>query len=373
VKVIDSTPRGIMYDASGTDSDKIPREGAAIAANWVMPAGWGRGTGHRFGSMPEAYFRASVHEIGHAMSLEHNLNNQQFMDTSDTLAQAGERSPPSFPDNIKWSFADDDIRRLKHWPDVFVRPGGSPFGSSHTTPAVSPPDNAVDLPDVKLTVTPVQSEVPLGAPVRLELSLRNNTKKGGVSVQVPADIGLKSGYIQGTVTSAAGVAKSFRSIVVHDGGELTVLDPGEEVTTSVTLLRGAEGALFASTGLFDINVEVKWDLQDAVASVVGATTVLVTGPQDASHAAAAHKLLTSPDAHLVLVLGGDHLKNGIEAIQTALKDKTLRPYYGSIEAKRLATMRFKDRKPDVDVARELMDSKNIVTSSENKKLQKLLK
>lgn len=43
VRLLDSTPRGIMYDAFATDSNHVPREGAAIAANWIIPktAEWG--------------------------------------------------------------------------------------------------------------------------------------------------------------------------------------------------------------------------------------------------------------------------------------------------------------------------------------------
>jgi hypothetical protein len=368
VKTIDSTARGIMYDAYGTDSDNIPHEGVAVATSWKITPGWGRVSGRRFGAVPEAYFRAAVHEIGHALSLEHNLNNQHFMDTSNIIAAAGQTTPPPFPDNIKWSFADDDIRRLKHWPDIFVRPGGSPFGSSHATPSVSPPDNAIDIPDVELSVTPTISEVPLGAPVRLELKLRNTSGEGDFPIQVPADIGLRSGFIQGTVITPAGVSKTFSSIFINDDSAYKVLAPGEEAIASITLLRGAEGALFASTGLYNISVEVKWDVEDAVASVVGYTTVLVTGPKDASHAAAAHKLLACPDAHLVLVFGGDHLKDGISAIQAALKDDTLRPHYAVVEARRLAT-RFEDREPDIDAAKKLVEGNIVVTKSENQKLQ----
>jgi hypothetical protein len=133
-------------------------------------------------------------------------------------------------------------------------------------------------------------------------------------------------------------------------------------------LRGAEGALFASTGLYNVSVEVKWDVEDAIASVVGNTTVPMTGPKDASHAAATHKLLACPDAHLVLVLGGDYRKDDISAIQAALKNDTLWPHYAVVEARRLAT-RCEDREPDIDAARKLVEGSIVVTKSGNQKLQ----
>ncbi|KAH8731596.1 hypothetical protein GQ44DRAFT_767455 [Phaeosphaeriaceae sp. PMI808] len=113
----------------------------------------------------------------------------------------------------------------------------------------------------------------------------------------------------------SGNGGAFRSIVVSDGGAYKILAPGHEIIGSVTLLRGAEGALFPSSGLYDVKIEIEWDLEDIAASVIGSATVLVTGPKDASYAAAAHKLLTSPNAYLVIVLGGDHLDQDVVAIQ----------------------------------------------------------
>ena len=62
---------------------------------------------------------------------------------------------------------------------------------------------------------------------------------------------------------------------------------------------------------------------------------MVTPPVDDAHAEAALKVLTTPDALLTLALGGDHLDEGIEAIQAALDNPVLRPHFAYIEAKRV--------------------------------------
>jgi len=54
------------------------------------------------------------------MGLQHNPVNSIMMDTAK-VAGLGVATP--FPDNIVMSFAADDRHRLRHWPDLVVRPG----------------------------------------------------------------------------------------------------------------------------------------------------------------------------------------------------------------------------------------------------------
>jgi hypothetical protein len=79
-----------------------------------------------------------------------------------------------------------------------------------------------------------------------------------------------------------------------------------------------------------------------------------------------HKLLTTPDAHLVLVMDGGHLKEGEEAIQQAVEDETLGPYYAAVEAKRLAQP-FRERGSEYGKAQKLMDRKKQVVMSDMEK------
>lgn len=109
---------GWMYDRAGA----VAREGFMVASHWVVPTEplWGRAQGKRFGTVAPAYFRTALHELGHAMGLQHNPVNSIMMDTAK-VAGLGVATP--FPDNIVMSFAADDRHRLRHWPDLVVRPG----------------------------------------------------------------------------------------------------------------------------------------------------------------------------------------------------------------------------------------------------------
>jgi len=364
VRELDSTSRGIMYDAYAGDSNNVPREGCAIASHWVIPNSqqWGTVQGMRFGAATAPYFRTAVHETGHAMGLYHNTADNGFMNTTDTIA-ANSLSPGSavFPGNVLWSYNADDAARLRHMPDVYVRPGGTPFGTSYATTPISPPDQVLDMEGVEVTVSPLLDAVPLGAPVRVAIRL---AASGNGAVEVPSTVSLRSGCVRGEVTDPTGVVRTFSPLVLClDDVPRRVLSKGQGVSDSLTLLRGGQGALFPVPGAYRIRVEVRWDVGDVEVTAAGSANVMVTPAADDEHARAAMKVLSTPDTLLTLVLGGDHLKEGISAIQAALESKVLRPHYAHVEAKRLAR-RFGTRKPDLKAAAKLIDDAAVLSPAE---------
>ena len=139
----------------------------------------------------------------------------------------------------------------------------------------------------------------------------------------------------------------------------------------MTLMRGAEGSLFGLVGVHEVHVEVHWESDEMIAHVAGSGMVMVTGAVDASYASAAHKVLSTPDAHLVLAIGGDHLTDGMEAIQAALESPVLRPHIAVVEAKRLGR-RFGKRKPNIKAATAMVDAATAMSGTELGSLEKIV-
>jgi hypothetical protein len=359
--------RGIMFDEASGGPDGVPREGLMIASHWMIPdeEAWGLVRGMRMGATM-AYFRTAVHETGHAMGLaHHNDFDTTIMRSTDAIAKSStEAGSPPFPNNIKWSFASDDEHRLRHWPDLVVRPGGLPFTSGNLSPG-----NRFESDKHRLEVTPLMASVPLGAPVRVEVKL-TNTSRGDASG--PATLSLSSGPVHGRVIDRSGTVRPFSPLTINETtGTNQVLKPGESVDASLTLCGGGGGPLFPTPGAYRVVVEAHWRDHGLSMFSVGETAVTVTAAVDRDHAETARRLLTTPDTLLTLAFGGDHLTEGIAAIGAALGNEILRPHFAWIEAKRIGT-RFGARMPDLSAAAALIDETTVMSSDEREKADQLL-
>lgn len=313
---------------------------------------------------------SDVHATGHAMGLVHDTVDNGCMHTTDVMAASAPAGTP-FPNNRQWSSASDDQQRLRHYPDVLVRSGGTACGSaSTTTPPITPTDTTVTVHGLVLRVSPLMVAVPLGAPVRVHLELVNVT---GERILAPATLSMKTDFLRGTVVDAAGSWRTFPPLLrCQEEHSLQALEPGKALTQSLTLLRGGQGALFPTPGVHRIIVEVCWEVHGAEYRVTGETSVMVTAAVDEAHAQAAQKVLSTPETLLILVLGGDDLPEGLEAIQTALHNPVLRPHFAYIEAKRLA-VRFGQRPADLQAAAALLDNTTVMSAAEVKKAAMLTK
>ena len=367
----DNGESGYMYDVVAFRENALRREGLMVASDWIVPdkPKWGLVRGMRAAKTVN-YFRTALHELGHAMGLRHNLANNGFMNTSEEIANHGTPDHP-FPNNIMWSFAADDEHRLRHWPDLVVRPGGTPPESGDRTPTT-----AFKSERHRLDVSPLSPAVPLGAPVRIQVRLSNVTDK---PVDSPSSLSLGSGFVSGRVIDPAGAVRTFAPLALQENRQATRdLAPGTPLEELLTLLQSVQGALFPVPGAHRIVVDVAWrgkteDIENKLDFAVSAeTTVTVTAAVNDAHRNAARKVLTTPEALFTLVIGGDHCEQGIDAIQAALESDVLRPHFAYIEAKRL-TDRFFDRMPDFAAAAALIDDTTVMSPAEARKAAQFLR
>jgi hypothetical protein len=120
-----TSPFGFMYDRGAR-----ARADLMMSSHFVFPyaeAKWGALRGTRNGTTV-AFFRTALHEIGHEMGLGHNTTGLCIMRPTEEIAQQASADTP-FPSNIVWSFDAGDEHRLRHLPDIAIRPGGIDLGS----------------------------------------------------------------------------------------------------------------------------------------------------------------------------------------------------------------------------------------------------
>jgi hypothetical protein len=365
VNLIDETERGIMYDHTATDANRTPREGIGIACDWVYPnsAEWGELQGRRFGDDKPTYFRTAIHEFGHALGLYHNASDNGFMNTTDVIARRANPQRP-FPQNIRWAFNPDDEKRLRHMPDLWVRPGGIQFGEDYSVAPIAA-DDAIAAPDgLRLAVTAVSDVLPLGAPARIDFTMTNES---AMPVRAPENLSMRGGAVRGKVIDPSGTVRTFQPLVqCVESQPLAPLAPGQSISHSATLLRGPQGALFSAAGLYRIVLEVSWDDMTSRYGLLATTDLVVTAAVDMTHGQAIHDVLANPDT-LVAVAASAPAGEGAAAIRQASKDAVLGPHYVWLDAKQAC------RSTDPNKARDALlalDCSNVVLSSTERKKAK---
>jgi hypothetical protein len=329
--------RGFMFDVRGTQSGGRFVECAVLAAKYRFNGGWAQYEGKELAQTP-LYFRTAVHEVGHSMKLEHNFSTHGFMAPTDSVRLATlENANGNGSDllaAIEWQFAPDDQERLRHWPDAVVRPaGGAAFlplqGLDDSTPA-RPPQFETTSKDLDLAVIPLRRELPLGAPVRMDLILTN---RGTTDFLVP-ELRIKQGNLSGRVLHHD-LRKTFQPVSRLIDDQLRTLAPGKSIRGSLSLLRGPEGALFPEPGPYSIIVELDWFNGKRQIHLEQTAQISMLPVIDSKHARVAQRLRDTKDTLASFAIGGDGFAEGNQAINVALTNPVLSPHFAIIRLRRL--------------------------------------
>lgn len=336
---------GKMYDQGALDTDLIPREGLVVAAEAKFPQDpkFGSASGQKLRDVPPAAFHNLVHELGHAMGLLHRFQGTDFMQALVQIASQATPHTP-FPENLSFRFDPRDENRLRHHPDMWVRPGGAAFGQGFAALPIPDADAITDVSDqFELLVKPLWRIVPLGAPVKLQLRLRN---KSASTLPGPSVLSLSAGSVSGRVIGPNGDKHTFSAASPLDFVTTADLPPGQALTHGETLWRGPEGALFPAPGYYQIEVGAGWVGPGGIAGITSSCQVLVATPRDHQHELVALDLLATEDIAVLLVFQtspgtiyksvDDRINYAVQVLQNALEVKELRIILATIEAIRLA-------------------------------------
>ncbi len=368
---------GREYDKGAIDVNLVPREGVVVAARSKFPddpVAYGSAADQFMEDVKPAFFHAVVHELGHAMGLSHRFLGASFM---QGLVYVAEDPDALFPDDLQWYFHPEDVYRLRHYPDIQLRPGGVPFEHGFSSLPVPEVDAVTDARDAfELKVAPTSHVLPLGCPLRIHLRLTN---KWSIPLTAPRRIALSEGSVAGRVIGPGSEIHRFATATRLRGSGTSKLPPGESRYHAETLLRGPKGALFPSPGRYIVEINAFWRGSAGIAHVSARTDILVMAADDGRHAETALALLGSRELVISLIFRTSpesltrryrrQVQAGIDALQLALSVDQLRPHYEAIEARRLAEL----SECWLEKAAGLIESASVLTAPEIEGLLELVK
>ena len=261
-KYTDSTVAGIMFDSS----DANQRQGVAVFNDAMSHLNdrW--------------KFFAAVHEIGHACNLYHawsktsgtnwtpqgnDSESRSFMNYPQYVA-GGE---PSFWSSFHYRFSDDELFFMRHAPEVYVKMGGSAFGTDHAFDTqsdqlgvgqIDPQDPGNVDPNPKLALDArVNRESPIFEflePVKLELKLTNTSAN---AVDIDKHALEASNKVTVIITRQGHNGRTWKPYArMCQNPETISLESGASIYETLSISSGLNGWDLAEPGVYDITVHL---------------------------------------------------------------------------------------------------------------------
>lgn len=316
---------GVMFDYNGYgevfDRNAEAREGAAVfaCARFRDERRWGPMAGRRLLDSAPLYLRTAVHEIGHAMNLQHDPRTPGFMLEANIVAGA----PGNFPDNIPWHFSERDTWRLRHQPDPWMRPGGVPWAFRSAALPVPLRDLAVPPEGVAFEVRALHAEVPLGAPLRLELELR------GSGDRLPNALSLKDGTVRVVVHGPTGRPNPVPPVAVRLASPPVRDLAVDHLRASLVLVCGKHGSVLAAPGTHRVEVEVCWgdsEREGYLRYALRSRCSVVATPPPAGPIAASSAIAAGQTLLRVVARLGTPTLEDLRAIEGLLGEREIEPH-----------------------------------------------
>lgn len=249
--------------------------------------------------------------------------------TNDLVGKKG------FPDSLPFEFSAEELEWLRHQPDPVVRPGGLPYPASIPSADAASIDHNTRERGCEIDLFPWKTDFPLGAPVRIFLSITNCGRK---EIRIPQIVGFSHGGVNVKVTGPDGTVLFVTpNLSVCDESDWMILSPKQSAWSAMTLLRGPQGALFPESGRYRVEVKIRVRQGRQAFAVQGRSRVSISASPLVGCRKLAIRALGCVELQAAMVLGGDLSPQAARLMTTLLGDRWLRSHYAFVEAKRIST------------------------------------